>query len=353
MNSSEFLKASGSALLISTTLLPVMVSARSGPTDVIYEIVMLQHQADQRARARAAREDQLSYSRTENVPPPLYAMATTSATRHDASSGAARQMTLAMDMTENSQDKSRTGGTASRRPGSEPSAPDPQSATQYEEGMKAYKRNDFVTSLKLLRSAAELGHVLAQNNLGAIYASGRGAKSDDTEAVRWYRKAAEQGYAKGQNNLGYMYDSGRGVAKDEATAVRWYRKAAEQGHAQAQNNLGAMFADGRGVKQEEGEAVRWYRRAAEQGNADAQYNLGVMYANGRGVNKDEAEAVKYYLQAAEQSHAKAQNNLGYMYDNGRGVIKDEAEAARWYRKAAEQGLAQAKSELQRRDYQLR
>jgi TPR repeat protein len=55
--------------------------------------------------------------------------------------------------------------------------------------------------------------------------------------VRWFRKAAEQGHTDAQNNLGGMYAEGRGVPQDDAEAVRWFRKAAEQGHTDAQKNL--------------------------------------------------------------------------------------------------------------------
>ena len=53
-------------------------------------------------------------------------------------------------------------------------------------------------------------------------------------------------HALGQNNLGAMYGTGRGVEQNDAEAVRWYRRAADQGHALAQNNLGVRYRDGRG-----------------------------------------------------------------------------------------------------------
>ena len=71
------------------------------------------------------------------------------------------------------------------------------------------------------------------------------------------RQAAEQGYAYAQNNLGVMYANGRGVPKDDAEAVRWFRLAAEQGDAAAQYNLGLMYANGEGVPKDDAEAVRW------------------------------------------------------------------------------------------------
>ena len=192
-----------------------------------------------------------------------------------------------------------------------------------------------------LRQAAEQGDAHAQNNLGAMYATGMGVPEDDLEAVKWYRMAAEQGDAYAQNNLGAMYANGMGVPEDDREAVKWYRMAAEQGLANAQFDLGVSYANGEGVPEDDLEAVKWYRMAAEQGFANAQSNLGVSYANGMGVPQDDREAVKWYRMAAEQGFANAQNNLGFMYANGMGVPEDDLEAVKWYRMAAEQGDAYA------------
>ena len=47
-----------------------------------------------------------------------------------------------------------------------------------------------------LRARAELGDAPAQNDLGVMYADGRGVPQDDAEAVRWYRLAAAQRNAR-------------------------------------------------------------------------------------------------------------------------------------------------------------
>jgi len=87
------------------------------------------------------------------------------------------------------------------------------------------------------------------------------------------QERAEQGNATAQNNLGVMYANGRGVAKDDRSAVEWFQKAANQGYAAAQANLGEMYADGRGVAKDERKAVEWFQKAADQGLANAQENL--------------------------------------------------------------------------------
>src|SRR6266700_2744667 len=62
-------------------------------------------------------------------------------------------------------------------------------------------------------------------------------RQDCLTAFRELLPLAQQGYASAQNNLGLMYAEGRGIAKDDTEAVRWYRQAAAQGNAYAYANL--------------------------------------------------------------------------------------------------------------------
>jgi uncharacterized protein len=212
----------------------------------------------------------------------------------------------------------------------------PATTSPLNDAAVAYSMGDYATALRLLRSLANEGNTLAQNNLGAMYASGQGVLKNDAEAARWYRLAADQGYAVAQNNLGVAYSEGRGVPKDEAKAVRWLRLAADQGLAKAQNNLGLMYMNGGGIPQNYSEAVKWLRKAADQGHAEGQNNLGLVYFWGWGVPQDYSEAVKWFRLAAEQGNADGQFDLGRMYNNGEGVSQSYREAAKWFRLAAAQ-----------------
>jgi uncharacterized protein len=49
-------------------------------------------------------------------------------------------------------------------------------------------------------------------------------------------RPAEQGNAAAQNNLGAMYDTGRGVAQDHVQAQKWFILGAAAGNAQAAKN---------------------------------------------------------------------------------------------------------------------
>lgn len=78
-----------------------------------------------------------------------------------------------------------------------------------------------VRTVQSIQQAATQGNVLAQVELGMMFANGDGVDRDDAQAVHWYRLAAEQGDAVAQFNLGSMYANGRGVAHNDAQAVHW------------------------------------------------------------------------------------------------------------------------------------
>ena len=141
-----------------------------------------------------------------------------------------------------------------------------------------------------------------------------------------------RGNASAQNQLGQLYANGRGMPQDYATAQGWYAKAAAQGHAWAQNQLGQLSADGLGVPQDYKKARQWWEQAAAQGVAQAQYNLGQLYTNGRGVPQDYTTARGWYEKSAAQGNAWAQAQLALLYANGRGVPQDYTKARGWYEK---------------------
>jgi hypothetical protein len=75
--------------------------------------------------------------------------------------------------------------------------------------------------------------VLAQYNLGIMYAAGRGVPQNDAEATMWYRRAAEQGYVLAQSSLGLRYSNGLGAPRDAVQAFMWLSLAAARGDSRA------------------------------------------------------------------------------------------------------------------------
>src|SRR5260370_768615 len=113
-----------------------------------------------------------------------------------------------------------------------------------EDGVAAYQRGDYAIALQSYRKAADQGDARAQNNLGAMYESGRGVPQNYTEAMKWYRLAADQGNARAQVNLGIMYGKGQGTPKNYAEAMKWFRLAADRGDTQGQVDVGVCYRDG-------------------------------------------------------------------------------------------------------------
>jgi uncharacterized protein len=136
----------------------------------------------------------------------------------------------------------------------------PAAAGPLEDGIAAYRENDYIKALELWRPLAEKGNPAAQYQLGTLYAEGKGVVQDDAAAATWFQRAAEQGDAAAQYNLAVSYGEGLGVKQDDAMAAKWFRRAAEQGMPYAQLNLGFLYAAKRGVA-DDVEAVKWLELA--------------------------------------------------------------------------------------------
>jgi len=126
-----------------------------------------------------------------------------------------------------------------------------------EEGLAAYRAEDYAKAVEVWQALAEKGDPVAQYRLGAMYAEGKGVVQDDATAMMWFQRSANQGNADAQYNVGASYAEGAGVAKSDDEAAKWFRRAAEQGMAYAQINLGLLYASGRGVPQNNVEAMKW------------------------------------------------------------------------------------------------
>ncbi len=81
-----------------------------------------------------------------------------------------------------------------------------------------------------------------------------------------FKSRAEHGDPVAQNNLGKMYADGRGAPQDLAKSVEWFTKAAMQGEPDAALNLGVACLYGRGTTQDHNQACYWFKAAKRAGN---------------------------------------------------------------------------------------
>src|ERR1700734_672649 len=101
----------------------------------------------------------------------------------------------------------------------------------FQTGLDAYQKGDYVGAAKEWRPLAESGDPIAQFNLGLLYLDGHGVPQNPMEAANWFRRAAEQDYVQAQHNLGAMYGSGQGVKRDFVQAYKWLNICAAKGNA--------------------------------------------------------------------------------------------------------------------------
>ena len=203
-------------------------------------------------------------------------------------------------------------------------------AGDLEDATSAYRRGDYATALRLIRSLAQHGYAIAQYNLGLMYENGEGIAQDPAAAIKWYRMAAQQGYAPAQHDLGISYYKGEGVAQNKKEAERWFRLAAQQGYANSQSSLGVIYLNRSDFK----EALRWVQASANQGHAPAQTNLGLMYYNGQGVARDYVRAYMWVSLAALQNEPNAVKDRDMIAKNMTPAQIAEAKrrVAEWQRK---------------------
>ena len=111
-------------------------------------------------------------------------------------------------------------------------------ADDFQDGVKAFKREDYKTAFEKWRPLAEHGNSKAEYNIGAMYDYGLWIKQDYKQAFKWFSLSAEQGHAKAGYKLGLMYEEGRGTDLEFIKAYMWYRIAEVGGE-----NRGSMNRD--------------------------------------------------------------------------------------------------------------
>ena len=116
--------------------------------------------------------------------------------------------------------------------------------------------------LAIVRAAAALGYVDAQQLLGDMYLQGHGVPLDYDESAKWYHKAAEQGSIAAQNNLGVAYLGGFGVPQDNVEAYAWFSIAADQGFlgAAAGRNEAAKWITDTERQRAQALAIRYWEK---------------------------------------------------------------------------------------------
>jgi serine/threonine-protein kinase len=149
---------------------------------------------------------------------------------------------------------------------SQPSVQKPSGADLEQQAASLYKAGRASEAATLFDQACSAGSREACDNLGVMYASGKGVAKDDARAAALYATACNAGNALGCNNLGNIYASGRGVSKDNAQAASLYVKACADGNAVGCSNIGNYYRLGIGVEKDAAKARQFLDKGCKMGN---------------------------------------------------------------------------------------
>ena len=164
--------------------------------------------------------------------------------------------------------------------------------------------------------------------------------TDPNKAIEYLRRAAEKGHPLAQNDLGASYQlknaNKYGLLSDERTSYFWKLKAAESGVPTAEVSIGWEYMTANSaVSIDYSEAMKWNVAAFEHGDGEGAANIGMLYEKGWGVPRDYTKAAEWYRKAIPMRGAysgQADVRLGYLHQNGLGVQRNTDEAARLYRR---------------------
>ena len=117
--------------------------------------------------------------------------------------------------------------------------------------------------------AAAAKNARAAFMLSLMYYYGDGVAQNPVESVRLMRTAAEMGDLRSQYYLGTFHYHGVGCLEDKPFAAAWFKKSADSGFAEAQLAYGLVLLAGSGVIQDKGKAIEWLGKASQQNNIRA------------------------------------------------------------------------------------
>jgi TPR repeat protein len=197
---------------------------------------------------------------------------------------------------------------------------------------------------KNIRLANE-GKLDAQMNLGYMYLYGiNGVEVDFDKAFQYYTLAAAQKDPIALNNLGSLYFSGIGTKTNVQKAAELFAEAANNGNDNAAVNLAFIYlVGGAKDKQRNQKAVTLFQQAADLGNNIAKFMLGYAYYKGFAVEQNYQKAYELVKAAAGGNSRidEAQMVLGEMLIEGNGTVQNFHDGINALRAAVMQGNMEA------------
>ncbi|MFT5425818.1 MAG: TPR repeat protein [Gammaproteobacteria bacterium] len=186
------------------------------------------------------------------------------------------------------------------------------------------------SEIDILTTAANMGHVQSQDDLGVIYMDGINTEEDIDEASKYFMQAAEEGHIESQYIVDTMFKEVAGYDIDIYDAINYFKKAAVLGSTNSEFALGLIYADEDDLELHDyNEAAYWYEKAANNGNTNAQFNLAIMYEGVEGFTEDINKALVLYEKAAIKD-VDAQYRIGEIYFEDNEAPRDYHQAHKWF-----------------------
>ncbi len=130
----------------------------------------------------------------------------------------------------------------------------------FDKGYDEFAAKNFDEAARYWRTAAQRGHIRAQNGLAVLLRDGDLGEPDKTQAAFWFRKAADAGYAYAMYSLGILYRDGEGVTQNDTQAYKWFFLASTinfDEKANFQKELLARRMSGDQVESAQNDAQGW------------------------------------------------------------------------------------------------
>ncbi|CAF0981859.1 unnamed protein product [Adineta ricciae] len=256
--------------------------------------------------------------------------------------------------------------------------------TIYNQAMKLINgtgNRQYDTAYKLLKQAADLGHIGAKEELAFAHLIGIHLPMNFNQARKYYEEGAQMGSAQShfglyflnsaglipdanipkalvhltfaamdghhpaQMALGYRYWRTVSVAHNCESALMFYKQVATYVSSKITSASGQLIQRIRLYDEEEHptqnnimvdeDLVQYYQLLADRGDAQAQYGLGQLY-----YLRDTAydKALYYFRLAAENGNSNAMAYLGKLYSEKNDFIKQNNQTAlQFFQRSAEKG----------------
>lgn len=113
--------------------------------------------------------------------------------------------------------------------------------------------------VRMLRRAADRGHIGAMSELGWLLLYHGATRTDKRKGIEYIRLAARRDDPEAQFQMGRIYDGGLELyPKDPKQAIHWFTLAAEQHHSAAAEFLAQAYAEGKlGLEEDQSVAREW------------------------------------------------------------------------------------------------